>query len=81
MRVKGLPFRIKRCNDNQLAIAIGETIYIVDNRSETVVQNFVGVGDSLISIQPITDHCIFFGTNKKIGMMDDRRSQFIRWSD
>lgn len=56
-------------------------MYVVDTRSESVVQEFKAVKDKIISIEPITDHCIFYGTSKDIGMVDDRRTQFVRWSD
>ena len=82
--IKGRPYpiRIKRCNDHQMAVAMGDAVHIIDNRSETFVQTFVGVGCQLSSIQPVTEHCIFFGTYKGgFGMLDDRRSQFIRWRD
>ena len=76
-------WKIKQFSNSEPLIACtsNKTFEIADLRTNQIVQKFQNFEKEVKCFETIPDHTIVYGSNKEIGILDNRNPSSILWSD
>lgn len=80
-KLGGAIIKIKKFSESLAACISSKRIEIVDLRVNTSVQEFPQNNVDIKSLEVLPPHTLVFGSDRTIGIVDDRRASSILWKN